>query len=186
MRYAQGGGLTPKGQQTWERRRLDAVERLGPGQWERLEHGWEGDQRWTLGRIRTLIARLFHVGYTVQGVWKLLRRHGWSAQVSARRALERDDGAVEVWKKEVWPRVKASRRPGRPGLLRGRGRPGTEAAEGPDLGTARADPGGAGPWQQPGQGVHRRCLLLPTRPPFAAVLPTARVSGPQGQVKSFT
>ena len=39
-----------------------------------LAHGFAGDQRWTLGRIKTLIRRLFHVGYTPEGVWKLLRR----------------------------------------------------------------------------------------------------------------
>jgi transposase len=32
-----------------------------------LVHGFADDQRWTLGRIRTLIGRLFHVGYTVEG-----------------------------------------------------------------------------------------------------------------------
>ncbi|MCX4538923.1 MULTISPECIES: winged helix-turn-helix domain-containing protein [unclassified Streptomyces] len=58
---------------------------------------------------------MFHVGYTVQGVWKLLRRHGWSAQMPARRALERDDGAIEVWKREVWPQIKPPRRPGTAG-----------------------------------------------------------------------
>jgi transposase len=170
MKYAQGGGLTPKGQLERERIRLEAadrfargegtavvaaelrvgerqvrkwrqswreggtqslrskgphsVERLSPAQWERLArelgrgpmaHGWSEDQCWTLGRIRTVIARLFHVGYTVQGVWHLLRRHGWSAQVPARRALERDDTAVEVWKAEVWPRLKGLRRPVAPG-----------------------------------------------------------------------
>lgn len=96
-----------------------AVERLSPRQWARLEaelrrgpgvHGWDEGQGWTLARVRLLIGRLFHVGYTVQGVWKLLRRHGWSAQVPVRRALERDDSQVEVWKAQVWPRVKASRR----------------------------------------------------------------------------
>lgn len=77
-----------------------------------LAHGWE-DQRWTLTRIKTLIGRRFHVGYTVQGVWKLLRRNGWTCQQPVRRAIERDDGAVEVWKKQVWPQVKAQwRRPG--------------------------------------------------------------------------
>jgi transposase len=48
-------------------------ERLSPQQWARLEqelkkgplaHGFAGDQRWTLGRIKTLIGKLFHVGYT--------------------------------------------------------------------------------------------------------------------------
>ncbi|MER6113584.1 winged helix-turn-helix domain-containing protein [Streptomyces hirsutus] len=94
--------------------------RLGPAQMERLErelergplaHGWP-DQRWTLARIKTLIGRLFHVSYTIEGTWLLLKRHGWSWQQPARRAIERDDEAVELWKKEVWPRVKERRRPG--------------------------------------------------------------------------
>ena len=94
-------------------------ERLSPEQWARLEaelargplaHGYADDQRWTLKRVKLLIGRMFHVGYTVQGVWKLLRRHGWTCQVPARRAVERDEAAIEVWKEEVWPRVKAPRR----------------------------------------------------------------------------
>ncbi|MFJ3728923.1 winged helix-turn-helix domain-containing protein [Streptomyces sp. NPDC090045] len=43
--------------------------------------------------------------------WRLLKRHGWSWQGPARRALECDERSVELWKREVWPRVKASRRP---------------------------------------------------------------------------
>ncbi|MCY0924543.1 winged helix-turn-helix domain-containing protein [Streptomyces sp. H27-G5] len=96
-----------------------SVERLSGEQWARLEaelqrgplvHGFEDDQRWTLKRMRQLIGRLFHVGYTVQGVWKLLRRHGWSCQVPVRRAVERDEAAIEVWKEQVWPQVKEWRR----------------------------------------------------------------------------
>ncbi|WP_328745067.1 winged helix-turn-helix domain-containing protein [Streptomyces sp. NBC_00285] len=52
---------------------------------------------------------MFHVGYTVQGVWRLLKRHGWSCQVSVRQALERDEAVIEVWKAEVWPRAKVPR-----------------------------------------------------------------------------
>ncbi|MER6695501.1 winged helix-turn-helix domain-containing protein [Streptomyces minutiscleroticus] len=55
-------------------------------------------QGWTLRRVKLLIGRLFHVGYTVQGVWRLLKRHGWSCQVPVRRALERDEAAIEVRK----------------------------------------------------------------------------------------
>jgi transposase len=93
-------------------------ERLSPQQWTRLEaelgkgplaHGFAGDQRWTLARIKTLIGKLFHVGYTVEGTWKLMRRHGWSAQVPVRQAMERDDAAVAVWKDQVWPDIKAPR-----------------------------------------------------------------------------
>ena len=93
-------------------------ERLSPQQWARLElelgkgplaHGFAGDQRWTLSRIKTLIGKLFHVGYTVEGTWKLMRRHGWSAQVPVRQAMERDEDAIAVWKEQVWPDIKAPR-----------------------------------------------------------------------------
>ncbi|MFB7668219.1 winged helix-turn-helix domain-containing protein [Kitasatospora sp. NPDC056138] len=84
--------------------RLERELERGP-----LAHGW-ADQRWTLARVKTLIGRLFHVSYTVEGTWRLLRRHGWSWQQPARRAIERDDDAVELWKREVWPRVRAPRR----------------------------------------------------------------------------
>ena len=93
-------------------------ERLSPRQWARLEaglrrgplaRGFAGDRRWTLGRIKTLIGKLFHVGYTPGGVWKLMRRHGWSCQVPVRQAMGRDDEAVAVWKAGVWPDRKAPR-----------------------------------------------------------------------------
>ena len=108
-----GGGtaaLRPRGPVSREKlsgqqwARLEAELRKGP-----LAHGFAGDQRWTLGRIKTLIGKLFHVGYTPEGVWKLMRRHGWSCQVPVRQALERDDAAVAVWKAEVWPDIKAPR-----------------------------------------------------------------------------
>nr|WP_324605328.1 winged helix-turn-helix domain-containing protein [Streptomyces sp. NRRL S-237] len=51
----------------------------------------------------------------MEGTWRLLKRHGWSWQQSARRAIERDDVAAELWRKEVWPRVKAPRRGAVPG-----------------------------------------------------------------------
>ena len=68
--------------------------RLGDAQLDRLrielergpaEHGW-ADQRWTLARIATLIARLFHLRYTPRGTAYLLHRIGWSAQVPRHRA----------------------------------------------------------------------------------------------------
>lgn len=73
-------------------------------------HGFE-DERWTLARVQTVIRRRLRVSLSVATVWRMLKRHGWSWQAPARRALERDEHAVELWKKEVWPRVKASRRP---------------------------------------------------------------------------
>ncbi|WP_406841454.1 winged helix-turn-helix domain-containing protein [Streptomyces sp. AHU1] len=74
-----------------------------------MVHGW-ADQRWTLARVKTLIGRLFHVSYTVEGTWRLLKRQGRSWQQPTRRAIERDDAAVELWKEEAWPPGRAVRR----------------------------------------------------------------------------
>ncbi|MBC9719755.1 winged helix-turn-helix domain-containing protein [Streptomyces sp. TRM66268-LWL] len=106
--------------------------RLSEAQFAQLEgelakgpvaHGWP-DQRWTLSRIKTVIGRRFHKSYTVQGVRKLLIRHGFSCQIPARRALERDDAAITGWVKETWPLVEAPRRRSTPGSS-SRTRPGS-------------------------------------------------------------
>ncbi|MFE5142362.1 winged helix-turn-helix domain-containing protein [Streptomyces fagopyri] len=73
-------------------------------------------------QTKTLIGRLFHVCYTVEATWRLLKRQGWSWQKPALWAIERDDNAIEVWRKETWPRVRAPRRSGGLDRLRGRGR----------------------------------------------------------------
>ncbi|WP_225992792.1 winged helix-turn-helix domain-containing protein [Actinomadura rudentiformis] len=74
--------------------RLEAELNCGPA-----AHGYGGDQRWTLGRVTALIRRLFGIDYSLPGVSLLLRRNGWSVQVAGRRATERDDHAVQVWKR---------------------------------------------------------------------------------------
>ena len=79
-----------------------------------VAHGWP-DQTWTLSRIKTLIGHRFHKSYTVQGVAALLKRHGWSCQVPARRAVERDEAAVAGWVKETWPDVEGPWRRSGPG-----------------------------------------------------------------------
>ncbi|MGV9386806.1 helix-turn-helix domain-containing protein [Nonomuraea sp. NPDC003707] len=88
-----------------QRQRLETELRRGPLAW-----GYDENQCWTLARIKTLIGRLFHIGYTIEGVGKLVHRHGWSVQVPSRRALERDEEAIATWKAEVWPVAKAPRR----------------------------------------------------------------------------
>ncbi|MET7861078.1 winged helix-turn-helix domain-containing protein [Streptomyces sp. NPDC005318] len=67
-------------------------EELGKGP---AAHGFE-DERWTLARVQKVIRRRFRLSLSVATVWRLLKRHGWSWQAPARRALERDDHAVEL------------------------------------------------------------------------------------------
>lgn len=67
-----------------------------------VAHGWP-DQTWTLARSKTLIGRRFHKSITLSAIAQMPHRHGWSHQVPARRALERDEEAITGWVKETWP-----------------------------------------------------------------------------------
>jgi transposase len=68
-------------------------------------HGWD-DARWTLARVAELIERRCGVDYTLRGVSYLLHRMGYSLQVPARRAVERDEQAITTWRRRRWPAVK--------------------------------------------------------------------------------
>jgi transposase len=104
------------------------------------------DQRWTLARVRGLIAKKFRVHYTLPGVWYLLRRLGWTCQLGARRAVERDDGAIEVREKQTWPQAERRRRPSAagsssrtsPASRRGRREPGPGRGAGTPRSSASA------------------------------------------------
>jgi putative transposase len=73
-------------------------------------YGWAQDQRWTLARVEALTERLFSVSYTLRGVSFLLHRLGFSPQVPAHRAFERDEDAVAEWRTATWAKVRGSRR----------------------------------------------------------------------------
>ncbi|WP_433237484.1 helix-turn-helix domain-containing protein [Streptosporangium sp. CA-135522] len=96
----QDGGrqaLSSKGPVSWPKlsRPLFAVleQELAQGP---VAHGWL-DQTWTLARIKTLIGGRFRKTLTLSTIAQMLRRNGWSHQVPARRALERDEDAVTGW-----------------------------------------------------------------------------------------
>jgi transposase len=91
-------------------RELEAVLEAGPA-----ASGWAEDQCWTLARIAEVIRSRFRVEYTLAGVDLLLHRIGWSVQVPARRAAERDEARIAVWREETWPAVKGRRRTWAPG-----------------------------------------------------------------------
>ena len=77
--------------------------------------GWDEDQCWTLARITEVVRRRFGVDYTLAGMDLLLHRIGWSVQVPARRAAERDEAAIAAWREETWPVIKGRRRTWAPG-----------------------------------------------------------------------
>ena len=79
--------------------------------------GWDEDQCWTLARIGEVVRRGFKVDYTLAGLDLLLHRAGWSVQVPARQAAERDEAAIAAWKEETWPEVKGRRRTWVPGCV---------------------------------------------------------------------
>jgi len=69
-------------------------------------HGWDTDQRWTLGRVAVLITRLSGVTYTLRGVSYLLHRLGFTPQVAAHRAAERDEAKIAEWRSQTWAKVR--------------------------------------------------------------------------------
>ncbi|MEU8401970.1 winged helix-turn-helix domain-containing protein [Nonomuraea sp. NPDC048892] len=69
-----------------------------------------------------------------------MHRHGWSVQVTARRALERDEEAIVAWKEQVRHMVKHRGGPGRLRVFRGRARARPEAAEWTHLSAGGARP----------------------------------------------
>jgi transposase len=89
---------------------LEALLDAGPAVF-----GWDEDQCWTLARIAEVVRRRFGVSYTLAGLDLLLHRIGWSVQVPARQAAERDEARIAAWKEATWPVIKGRRRTWAPG-----------------------------------------------------------------------
>jgi transposase len=87
---------------------------LGPEQWEEvlsllergaIEAGAE-TERWTLRRIRQVILDQFGIAYHAHYLAERLKASGWTAQVPAVQARERDEELVRAWLEKDWPRIK--------------------------------------------------------------------------------
>ena len=61
---------------------------------------------WTTQRVQKLIEQECGVSFHPAHVWRVLQRLGWSCQRPTGRALERDEAAIEHWKKVRWPELK--------------------------------------------------------------------------------
>jgi transposase len=115
----------------WRQRGADALEvrfspgrprRLTPRQEQRLvgillqgaiANGYR-TELWTTKRVAEVIQRTFHVPCHYNTAGNLLHRIDWTPQKPEGRALERDERAIECWKRQDWPRVKKTPRGGAP------------------------------------------------------------------------
>jgi transposase len=88
-----------------QRQQIETALLRGPA-----AHGYSTDL-WTLPRIATVIEREVGVRYHPGHVWRVLRQLGWSLQRPAKRARERDEDAIQRWRKERWPRLKKTSEP---------------------------------------------------------------------------
>jgi transposase len=87
-----------------QQRRLVRLLLKGP-----LVHGYRTNL-WTTARIAEVISREFGVTYHRDHVGRLMHGLGWSHQKPETRATERDEEAIDRWKREDWPRVKKTLR----------------------------------------------------------------------------
>jgi transposase len=78
-----------------------------------MAHGYR-TELWTTLRIAEVIEHHFGVRYHRNHVGKLLHQLHWSPQKPDGRAIERDEEAIEAWKRNVWPAVKKTPRGSRP------------------------------------------------------------------------
>jgi putative transposase len=70
-----------------------------------VAHGFE-NERWTLARINEVIERLFGVCFADDsGVWRLLKRIGWSAHRAGRVSAARDPEAIARFREVTWPSI---------------------------------------------------------------------------------
>jgi transposase len=78
------------------------------------DNGFSTDM-WTLARVADVIEKVTGVRYSITQTWTILReRLGWSSQRPARRAVERDDEAIDRWARTEWPRIKKAPGAGEP------------------------------------------------------------------------
>jgi transposase len=65
-------------------------------------YGFRG-RVWTCARIALVIEEEFGVRYHKDHVGRLLKELGWTPQIPIRRAVQRDESAIQRWRAEVWP-----------------------------------------------------------------------------------
>jgi transposase len=73
-----------------------------------LAAGYDTDL-WTCRRVRDMIGKTEGVWHDLNHVGRILHSMGLSVQKPEARARERDEAAIERWRKKDWPRIKKTR-----------------------------------------------------------------------------
>jgi transposase len=97
------------------------LARPRPGHWPKLssaekhlipEFLWHGAEAygfrgevWTCARVASVIEEEFGVRYHKDHVGRLLKELQWTPQVPIKRAIQRDEQAIERWRDQVWPQL---------------------------------------------------------------------------------
>lgn len=68
-------------------------------------YGFRGDV-WTCARVAQVIEQEFDVSYHKAHVSRLLQALDWTPQKPIRRAAQRDETEIELWRTEIWPELK--------------------------------------------------------------------------------
>ncbi len=93
--HRKGGGPKP-------RLKREEVEKLPSLLSQGAEaYGFRG-AIWTRARVRQVIKQEFGVQFSLSHVGRLLAQIGWSRQKPIKRASQRDETAIELWRTERW------------------------------------------------------------------------------------
>ena len=83
-----------------QRKQLVRILLRGP-----LEAGYRTDL-WTCKRVAEVVKHRLGVSFHRGHVWKILRSLNWTCQKPEQRARERNEAAIEQWRRTEWPRIK--------------------------------------------------------------------------------
>jgi transposase len=82
---------------------VEQIHRIPDFLWHGAEaYGFRGNV-WTCERVVGVLGEEFGVSYSKSQVSRLLKRLGWTPQIPITRAIQRDEEAIERWRKRTWP-----------------------------------------------------------------------------------
>lgn len=74
-----------------------------------MNYGYSTDL-WTQRRVTEVIEDRFGISYHPNHLWRFLQGLGWSCQKPEKRARERNEAAIQHWKRYRWPHIKKRRK----------------------------------------------------------------------------